>query len=335
VSYSGTAHADVVIHVDTGPFDSSVSSVNRHVDALTGAVVAMNAAQVAAINLTSEEVSASILNGFFGTVKAEISQQLQALDSAVKAAFGLIMEQGKAVTQKKEQMEKDFSRIASRYVDIFKNLDAECHKRIRELDKPAFNLSEKIQKNLINEAITGEGAKNYTAINEESSSKMMLVTSSLLRKAEEVIKTLYGYITQESRMTALVDSFVENEQVVDNTALLVPVIFTEGDTLDGNETAGQDYACFIPDAIPGEQSPVIGGRIDSYCRNETPARWKEPEKNDNELIDKEFRHLAETEFAEDTGAFGNSADRVRVYDRLMDMWNNRNFLTLVIDRSRT
>jgi hypothetical protein len=328
VSYSGTASANIVIHVDTTPFDSSVSNVNRHVDALTGAVVAMNTAQVAAINKTSKEVSTSILNGFFGTIKAEISQQLQALDSAVKAAFGLIMEQGKAVTQKKEQMEKDFNRISSRYVDLFGNLDAECHKRVHELDKPAFNLSEKVQKDLINEAITGEGAKNYIAINEDASSKMMLVTSSLLRKVEEVIKTLYGYITQETRITALVDSFVEDEQVSENTALLVPVIFTESDTLAGNGAAGRDYNCFIPDALPDEKNSVISGQVDSYCQGGSDARWKEAEKNSDELLDKEFRQLAETVFAGDTDAGGNSADRGRIYEKLMDMWNNRNFLTL-------
>jgi hypothetical protein len=328
VPYNGSASANIVIHVDTAPFDSSVSNVNRHVDALTGAVVAMNAAQVSAINKTSKEVSASILNGFFGTIKAEISQQLQALDSAVKAAFGLILEQGKAVTQKKEQMEKDFNRISSRYIDLFGNLDAECHKRIHELDKPAFNLSEKVQKDLISEAITGEGAKSYTAIDEESSSKMMLVASSLLRKVEEVIKTLYGYITQETCITALVDSFVEDEKINENTALLVPVIFTESDTLDGSGAAGRDYNCFIPDAIPDEKNSVIGGQVDSYCRGESAAHWKEAEKNSDELLDREFRQLAETEFSGGTDGGGNSADSVRIYDKLMDMWNSRKFLVL-------
>jgi hypothetical protein len=54
-----------------------------------------------------------------------------------------------------------------------------------------------------------------------------------------------------------------------------------------------------------------------------------------ELLDKEFRQLAETEFAEVTGVLGNSTDSARIYDKLMDMWNNRNFLTLHIDRSQT
>jgi hypothetical protein len=330
VAYSGTTSAEIVIHVDTDPFDSSVSRVNGHIDALTGAVVAMNAAQVGAINQTAEEVSNSLLNGFFGTIKAEISQQLQALDSAVKAVFGLIQEQGKAVSQKTSQMESDFSRISSRYVALFGDLDAECHKRIYELDKPAFQLSEKIQKKLINETISGEGAKNFIAVNEEASSKMMLLTSSLFRKVRDVIKTLGAYITQETRLTALIDSLLESEGVEEKTSLLFPVIFSEADMLEGSggAGAGRDYACFLPDALSPEEKTEISKQIDAYCRDDTSSRWKEPEENDKALLDREFRGLAEAEFTEDTDAAGDTAVRRRVYDELMKLWSSHSFSIL-------
>jgi hypothetical protein len=305
-----------------------VAKVNNHVDVLTGAVVAMNAAQVAAIRQSAEEVSNSLLNGFFGTIKAEISQQLQALDSAVKATFGLILEQGKAVTQKKGQMENDFNRISSRYVNLFGNLDTECHKRIYELDKPAFNLSEKIQKKLINEAASGEGAKNFIAINEDASSKMMLLTSSLLKRVEEIIKTLHNYITQEIRLNALIDSFVESKQIEENTALLIPVIFTESSALEGSGGTGQDYTCFLSDVISDKEKTTISERISAYCRDESSSRWRRLEEKSKKLLDKEFGLLAETEFAEDTDASGNAVNNRRVYDRLIELWNNCDFLTL-------
>jgi hypothetical protein len=335
VSYSGTTSAEIVIHVDTRPLDSSVSRVNGHVDALTGAVVAMNTAQVVAINQTAKEVSNSLLNGFFGTIKAEISQQLQALDSAIKATFGLILEQGKAVTQKKGQMETDFNRISSRYADLFGNLDAECHKRIYELDKPAFNLSEKIQKKLINETISGEGAKNFIFVNEEASSKIMFLASSLLRKVFDVIKTLHNYINQEIHLAALIDSFVENENVKEKVALLIPVIFAESDALEGSGGGGQNYDCFLSGVVSDKEKTIISERISAYCRNEVSSCWKDPEEIDKELLDKEFRLLVETEFAEDTDTSGNTANKRRIYDNMMNLWNNRDFLTLFNDRSRT
>jgi hypothetical protein len=325
VSYSGTVPAHIVINVDTNPFDGSVSRVNGHIDALTGAVVAMNAAQVAAINQTAGEVSGTVINGFFGTIKAELSQQLQALDSAIKATFGLIQEQGKAVGQKKEQMEGDYNRISSRYITLFSDLDNECHKRIYELDKPAFQMSEKIQKKLINEAISGEGAKNFIAINEEASSKMILLTSSLFRKVRDVIKTLYGYITQETRLTVLIDSFLGEEPVEEKKPLLFPVIFSESDMLEGN---ARDYNCFLPDVLSAEKKSEISERINAYCRDDASSIWKESEENGKALLDKEFRLLAEAEFAKNAETSGDDANKRRVYDRLMSLWKDRSFLTL-------
>jgi hypothetical protein len=327
VSYSGTTSAEIVIHVDTVPFDNSVARVNNHVDGLTGAVIAMNAAQVAAINNTAKEVSSSILNGFFGTIKAEISQQIQALDSAVKATFGLIQEQGKAVTQKTDQMRTDFNRIKSRYVDLFTNLDTECHKRIFELDKPAFNLSEKIQKKLINETVSGEGAKNFIAINEEASSKMMLLTSSILKRAREVIETLDNYITQEIRLTALIDSFVEPKQIKEKAALLIPVIFTESDMIE-EDNAGLNYHCFLPGIVSDQDRSVIIEQINTFCRNETVSRWEKPDENSKDVLDKEFRLLAETEFADTMDDRGEAAHKRRVYDKLIELWETRDFLAL-------
>jgi hypothetical protein len=332
VSFSGTVPAQVVIHVDTDPFDGSVSRVNGHVDVLTGAVVAMNAAQVAAINKTAGDVSEALVKGFFGTIKAELSQQLQALDSAIKASFGLIQEQGKAVTQKKEQMEIDFNRISSRYVALFSELDAECYKRIYELDKQAFQLSGNIQKKLINETTNSEGAKNFVVMGEEASSKMMLLTSRLFRKVREVIKTLGAYISQETRMTRLIDSLLAEEGVAEKSALLLPVIFAESDLLEGpgagQEHAGHEYACFLPDALAPAERSAITEAVNAYCLNDALSRWKEPDEKDRELLDREFRLLVEAEFAEVPGESPGGAEKRRVYERLTGLWNDRSFSIL-------
>jgi hypothetical protein len=335
VSFSGTVPAQIVIQVDTNPFDGSVSRVNGHVDALTGAVVAMNTAQVAAINKSAGDVSKAVVEGFFGTIKAELSQQLQALDSAIKASFGLIQEQGKAVSQKKEQMETDFNRISSRYVALFGDLDAECYKRIYELDKPAFQLSGNIQKKLINETTGSEGAKNFIIMGEEASSKMMLFTSSLLRKVRELIRTLGAYISQETRMTRLVDSLLADEEIGEKSALLLPVIFTESDVLEGpgadyagHEHAEHEYASFLPDALAPEKRSTIGEAVNAYCRNDAVSRWKEPDEEDRELLDREFRLLVEAEFAEAPGESAGGVDRRRVYERLMGLWTDRSFSIL-------
>jgi hypothetical protein len=87
VSFSGTVPVDITIDVDTDPFDNSVSGVKRSVDVLTGAVVAMNAAQRAAIQRTTDEVAKSLIDGFFGTIKTEISQKLPLSQTRARSAL--------------------------------------------------------------------------------------------------------------------------------------------------------------------------------------------------------------------------------------------------------
>ena len=76
--YSGTAveEVEVDIEVDTVPFDHSVATCNNHVDALTGSVVATQAAQVKSIKEKAKKVGDTVVNGFFEVIRFEISNQI-------------------------------------------------------------------------------------------------------------------------------------------------------------------------------------------------------------------------------------------------------------------
>ena len=230
--FSGSVPVNVTIDVNTHPFDGSVSRFNTSIDALSASVVAMHAAQCAAIQQTAKEVSGSVINGFFGFINVELSQQLSALDSAIKAAFGLIAEQNNAVTEIKNTMEGDYNRISSRYVRLFDDLDTECHKRIYALDKQSFNLSEKVQKQLLSESPSNTAALNLLGMEEVNSSKTFLFVSAINRTASEVLRTLHEYINQESSINSLINSLLFDEEIAkDETGnkipFCVPAIWTE------------------------------------------------------------------------------------------------------------
>jgi hypothetical protein len=326
VSYSGTVAVDILVDVNTDPFDRSVSGVNGTVDVLSGAVVAMNAAQCAAIAQTAEDVSTSLIDGFFGTIKTEISQQLQALDSAIKAGFGLIAEQGKAVSRQREVMEGDYNRISSRYVTLFSDLDAECYKRILALDRPAFMLSDDVQKKRILDSISRESAGNFIAVQEESNSRGMLLVSGLYRKVRDVMHTLQQYITQETRLTSLINSSLGNEKPEEAVALQIPVIFTESDTLEGSGTAG---ACFVPGFMDDGKKAAVSEKVDNYCN--TPDRvWAGPDDAEWEQLNKEFLALGEEEFGGEDDANDDEAlsSKRRIYDMVINLWQGSKVLTL-------
>jgi hypothetical protein len=312
--YSGSVPVNVTINVNTGPFDGSVDRFKASIDALGGSVVAMHAAQCAAILQTAKEVSASLINGFFKTINSELSQQIQALDSAVKANFGLIHQQGNAVTKKKDDMEGDYNRIASRYVKLFSDLDSECYKRIFALDKQSFNLSEKVQKELLSESSGNAAAMNLLGIEEVSSSKTQVFVSSLNRKSLDVLKTLHDYITQESTINSLIDSFLVNEEIGEDIQLCIPALWIESDMTEGQ---GTNNECFFADYIDQRGKQEITEKINAFCGDDPRSGWKPIAESEKEPLNREFNILAESSFANN-----DEETEQRIYKTMLSLWQN-------------
>jgi len=319
IDYHDVVPLDITIDVITEPFDHSVDNCNDSIDVLTGAVTGMKAAQCVAIGKTAAEVSETIINGFYGTIKTEISQQMQALDSAVKAGLGLIMEQGKAVGNQKSVMEADYGRIGSRYISLFKELDEECKKRIYALDKPAFMLSEKVQQKLIHETGTDESARNMLVTTEEASSKLMILVSRLAGKTRDIIATLSSYISQEKNYTSQLNSLLDNESIGEKTALLLPLIHAESDALEG---AGEDIAQYASEKAGAKDREDMFAKLRSFCMGESSAAWEPMPDDERELVGKEFTIIAESSFGEE------STESKRIYNTLMELWTKSGVSTL-------
>jgi hypothetical protein len=223
-------------------------------------------------------------------------------------------------------MEGDYNRISSRYVTLFGDLDTECHKRIMALDRPAFELSEKVQKKLILDSISSESARNFVATQEESSSRGMLLVSGFYRKVRDVMRTLHQYITQETRLTSLINSSLGNDKIAEAAVLLIPVIFTESDMLEGSGTAG---GCFASDFLGGDKKVSVSERIGDYC-NDPGLSWAEGEAAEREHLNREFLALGEEEFGgeDDAQDGGVLSERRRVYDTLINLWQESKPVTL-------
>jgi hypothetical protein len=314
VSYTETVPLDITVHVETAPFDASVFQCNNSIDVLTGSVVAMNTAQCVAIKETTEKVSTSLVDGFFAAINTELSQQLQALDSAIKASLGLIAEQGKAVTAQRGTMEADYQRISSRYVMLFRDLDSECYKRIYALDKQSFHLAQDIQKKLLLETNVNVTAQNLLATQEEAASKLMLLVSRMNRLTQDVLVTLANYVRQEITMTGLIDSCMLDEEFAEKQDAYIPVIYSESDNL---ESGARDKNCHIPVYIQGSQKNAVSEALGEFCGNSSKSTWKHVNEAEKAALEKELKSIAESSFA----AAGTEKD-VRVYTTLMELWQN-------------
>ena len=320
VSYSGSVPIDVTIHVDTNPFDNSINRFNTSVAALGGSVAALNAAQCLAIRKNADDISNALINGFFGTIKSELSQQLQALDSAIKADFGLLQEQGKAISAKKEVMEGDYERITSRYMKLFTNLDDECYKRVLALDKPAFTISQKVLKGLISDTPCNTAAMSLLGIDEESSSELCIFVSSSNRKTLEILRNIQSYINQESIIKDLINSLLSNEEVKERIPVYIPALWSEKDTLESRST---EQDCIIPNSIDQQGKKIIAEKINNFCNDKTSADWKSADIREKDNLNREFSRLAETHFA---GT--EDATQQRIYKTMMSLWQSSEIFSM-------
>lgn len=97
VSYSGSVPVTFNILVDTDPFDNSIANENSHVDRLTGAVVAMNASQVASVKKSGDAISDAILSGFYKLIGSEITTQMSENKSILQSKIALVMQLAKDI----------------------------------------------------------------------------------------------------------------------------------------------------------------------------------------------------------------------------------------------
>lgn len=138
--YSGTAveEVEVDIEVDTVPFDRSVATCNNHVDALTTSVIATETAQVASIKAKAKQIGDTVVEGFFKTIRFDISNQIVELQKRVEALLLDMHESQKKLTALRQQMERDYHRKAEQYATIFNDLNKELDNRVHALDQPVF-----------------------------------------------------------------------------------------------------------------------------------------------------------------------------------------------------
>ncbi|MBQ6612928.1 MAG: hypothetical protein IIX19_04315 [Alistipes sp.] len=239
VSYSGTTseNVEVDIYVDTDPFDHSVTHCNSNISALNASVVTMSAAQVAAINENAKKIGSTIVKGFFSTVSSEISQQIAELRSSVDATLLRLNELSKQCANKQRQMQSDYTRITSRYLKIFEELDKECQNRIFEIDRPAFifkrTTDQTAERATCNDLVTTAAV----AGGENCAAEARIGASHTKRRAMEALGRANDYLTlQRKTDSILAQSAFERDA---QGTYYAPVCYVE--TLDDQKIDRQVY----------------------------------------------------------------------------------------------
>jgi hypothetical protein len=256
VQYRGTTHEDIQVYidVDTNPFDNSVEHCNTNVNLLTGAVVATEVAQITSINKNSKKVASTIVNGFFGYIRSEISQQISELSQNIDAQLIHLKELSDACVAKKKQMEGDFNRISSRYIKIFDDLNKELSNRIMELDKPTFVFKNELDNQSIR-SVKNDMVNTVLIFGKEGGMLNSKLSVTLAKKrALDTLNQSKIFLLQQKQLNYTLQRSMINENITSKQ--YSPVCFIESNS-EMNKISKQVYA-----------SPYVSTMQDSDKMNE-------------------------------------------------------------------
>lgn len=277
VSYSGSEPVYITIDVDTNAFDASVGHCNNAVNALTGAVVATEAAQVESKRQASKQIASTIVKGFFDYVGADLSQKIKELSSKCESLFIALMGHKDNCLSKSKQMQDDYNRISKRYSKIFEDLDKETVSRIEVLDKPTFQFAESAQ-NLVDRNSNTEllGISTISA-NENIKLETVLSCSHVKQQASVLLDKANCYLQGTYRLANSVRDMLDDSQAEND--ILLPVMFVESvNNIENKETRiiGTDDS-FTPS----------GDAVDSTLRSKFMSKdveWGNMNSNDFDKV---------------------------------------------------
>lgn len=304
--YHETVPININIHVDTNNFDQNVHIANNTIDALTGAVVALDAAECAAIDESSKKISNSLINGFFNTVKSDLTMQKSENNSEIQAKFALLMELSKDMQQKHERMIDDISKLRRHYSELFNGMDDDLHNRIYELDKLSFNLKKKLHEIVYTpykDGITdGFSQQGETTILNDS-----LISARLKNKTSSVLKTMGEYVSKTLYYKNSIDKTLINIRENSAKELYIPTMFCSYN----NEEI--KYKTFVPEKYNNQR---INESIEKYMLDNN--MWKAYSEEELDNIEKCLFSLFEkrTENEEDF----EYQDRVN--KEMLRIWND-------------
>ena len=129
--------------VDTAPMAAGIQSVSNQVKGTTAAVVTMQGAVIEAENRSANKVCSNVNRGFFTLIRSQISQKIANRQSRVEALIMRLGQQKRLLLGIKTNMEREYGRIAERYIRIFTSINKELESRIRQVDQPVFELVNK------------------------------------------------------------------------------------------------------------------------------------------------------------------------------------------------
>lgn len=302
-SYSGTAYEDVVVNVevDTTPFDASTHHCGGQVDMLTGSVAATEAAQVASIKENSRKIGKTLIDGFFKTVRSEISQQINELKNNVEATLLKLQSDARRCNDMKRQMEVDYNRKCEQYLKIFSDLDRELENRIRNLDQPTFLFRTDADK--LNSRFAESDMVPTVSISGGENARLgaQLSATLTLQRANDTLGKAIRFLQVQKNTAETITSCIMESSKEGN--LFLPVFYMESANGKGSVSS---------ELYSSKQLASHKNQISESLRGQ---KWTRPTEEDMSTIRRYFNEAVSSSVASD-----QHGERVR--EQIIRLFNN-------------
>lgn len=307
IHYSGTAYEEVEvdIHVDTAPFESSVSNCNSNVNTLTASVGAMNLAQCAAIKENADKISQTIIDGFFHTVRTELSTQNVELEQAIEAKLILLNEQAKSLREKQKAMANDYARTTARYQKHFSDLNNELSARIHEIDQPVFNFVKDVD-NQNNRMLHTDMVQTAITMSKESSILQAQINTAMMKHhALEAMNQAQNYLISKAVSERTIQKTCINGSGKEK--YLIPVCYMKTES----ENKQTDSKCATPDLDAFKNSQIL----DRLCNQLDLSDINNKDEHNSELLNSYIQAEISNKIV------GDDAHSIRVRNMINNLLN--------------
>jgi len=213
--------------VDTQPMAEEISRVSHHVNATTGAVVAMQTAVIIAEEKAADHVCNNVNKGFYSLIRSQISQKLAKLQSDVDSNVMQLVQQKKALIGIQNRMQRDYNMISSRYIKLFNGLNANLKNRVFELDKPTIDFACKEIDKVSNRTKLLTATVPITQL-ESISSSQRIISSNIKLRGVNVINSMRWFIHEMNLQKKLTDQILINDnKSIESATSYIPIVIYE------------------------------------------------------------------------------------------------------------
>lgn len=288
--------------VDTQPMADRIHTVSREVDRTTQAVVAMESAVILAEKESADRVCANVNRGFFTMIQSQISQKIASNYSRVEALMMQLKQQRRRLFGIKNNMEKEYGRISERYFKIFTNINKELERRIKELDRPVFDL---VTRQMVATGNRMHAISAWSGLiqEEDLTHGETMVMSNLKKDASTALEATTNFLSHLAFQKKLTDSIlITNPFGNSSHSCDIPVAIAE--------TVSDRSGIAMKTVTPCEAlSKSDQQRINDSLSRQEDLPWKE--NDDNKNVNEEFLKLLDS-----SGASSRVKEMMRkIYDQ--------------------